>query len=92
MLPSSDADYLKNPAPTYPRMSKRMGEQGTVLIRVFINTDGVAEQAQLRSSSGYPRLDEAALSTVQRWRFVPGKRKGVPEAMWFNVPIHFVLD
>jgi len=92
VLPSSDADYLNNPPPIYPRMSRRMGEQGTVLVRVFISTEGRAEKAEIRTSSGYVRLDEAALETVQRWRFVPGKRAGQPEAMWFNVPIRFVLD
>jgi periplasmic protein TonB len=91
-LPSSDADYLNNPAPVYPRMSRRMGEQGTVVLRVFINTEGRAEKADIRTRSGYSRLDEAALETVKRWRYVPGKRAGVPEAMWFNVPIRFVLD
>ena len=90
--PSTDADYLNNPAPPYPRISKRMGEQGTVTIRVFINTAGRAEQAEIRHSSGYTRLDESALATVKSWRFVPGQRNGVPEAMWFNVPIRFVLD
>ena len=92
VLPSSDADYLHNPPPAYPRMSRRMGEQGTVLVRVFISVDGRAEKAEIRTSSGYPRLDEAALETVQRWRYVPGQRAGQPEAMWFNVPIRFVLD
>lgn len=92
VLPSSDADYLNNPAPTYPSMSRRMGEQGTVLVRAFINTEGRAEKAEIRTSSGYSRLDEAALATVQRWRYVPGKRAGVAEAMWFNVPIRFLLD
>lgn len=91
-LPSSDADYLNNPTPTYPSMSRRMGEQGTVLVRAFINTEGRAEKAEIRTSSGYSRLDEAALATVQRWRYVPGKRAGVAEAMWFNVPIRFLLD
>ena len=91
-LPSSDADYLNNPTPAYPRMSRRQGEQGTVVLRVFINTEGRAEKAEIRTSSGYSRLDEAALDTVKRWRYVPGKRAGVPEAMWFNVPIRFVLD
>lgn len=91
-LPSTDADYLINPAPPYPRASRRMGEEGTVVLRVFINTEGRAEQAEIRTSSGYTRLDEAALETVKRWRYVPGKRAGVPEAMWFNVPIRFVLD
>jgi len=92
VLPSSDADYLNNPTPTYPSMSRRMGEQGTVLVRAFINTEGRAEKAEIRTSSGYSRLDEAALATVQRWRYVPGKRAGVAEAMWFNVPIRFLLD
>ena len=92
VLPSSDADYLNNPAPTYPSMSRRMGEQGTVLVRAFINTEGRAEKAEIRTSSGYSRLDDAALATVQRWRYVPGQRAGVAEAMWFNVPIRFLLD
>lgn len=91
-LPSMDADYLNNPAPPYPRMSRRMGEQGTVMVRVFINTEGRAEKAEIRTSSGYVRLDDTALETVKRWRYVPGTRAGVPEAMWFNVPIRFVLD
>jgi protein TonB len=92
VLPSSDADYLNNPPPTYPRMSRRMGEQGTVMVRVLISTEGRAEQADIRTSSGHARLDEAALDTVKRWRYVPGQRAGQPEAMWFNVPIRFVLD
>lgn len=92
VLPSISADYLNNPAPPYPRQSKRLGEQGTVIIRVLITPDGRAEKAEIRTSSGYLRLDETALSTVQRWRFVPGQRNGAPEAMWFNVPIRFVLD
>jgi periplasmic protein TonB len=91
-LPSSDVDYLNNPAPAYPRMSRRQGEQGTVVLRVFINTEGRSEKAEIRTSSGYSRLDEAALDTVKRWRYLPGKRAGVPEGMWFNVPIRFVLD
>ena len=92
VLPSSDADYLNNPPPAYPRMSKRLGEQGTVIVRVFIGLQGTAEQAEIRTSSGYDRLDKAALETVQRWRYVPGKRLGSPEAMWFNVPVRFVLE
>ena len=91
-LPSSDADYLQNPKPAYPAMSKRLGEQGRVVVRVLIGVDGAAQQAQIRQSSGFERLDQAALVTAQRWRYLPGKRGGVPEAMWFNVPINFVLE
>lgn len=92
VLPSTSADYLNNPAPPYPRVSKRLGEQGTAVIRVLINTEGRAEKAEVRTSSGHARLDDTALNTVLAWRFVPGQRNGVAEAMWFNVPIRFVLD
>jgi protein TonB len=49
------------------------------------------QKAEVRQTSGFDRLDQTALATVMRWRYVPGKRGGVPEAMWFNVPINFVL-
>lgn len=91
-LPSSDADYLQNPRPAYPSISKRLGEQGKVLVRVFIGLDGNAQKAEIKQSSGYDRLDQVAVATVQKWRYVPGKRGGVAEAMWFVVPINFVLE
>lgn len=91
-LPSSDADYLQNPKPAYPVMSRRLGEQGRVLVRVLIGVDGTAQKAEIRQSSGYERLDQSALATAQRWRYVPGKRGGIAEAMWFNVPINFILE
>jgi len=90
--PSSDADYLQNPKPPYPPLSKRLGEQGKVVVRALIGLDGTAQQAQIKQSSGFDRLDQSALATVQRWRYVPGKRAGIAEAMWFNVPITFVLE
>ncbi len=91
-LPSSDAEYLHNPKTEYPRISKQRNEQGKVVVGVFIGTDGTAQKAEIKLSSGYERLDQAALATVKSWRYVPGKRGGVPEAMWFNVPINFVLE
>ncbi|MEO7159333.1 MAG: TonB family protein [Polaromonas sp.] len=91
-LPSSNAGYLQNPKPAYPPLSKRLGEQGKVVVRVLIGADGVAQKAELRQSSGFDRLDQAALDTVLKWRYVPGKRGGIAEEMWFNVPINFVLE
>jgi protein TonB len=91
-LPSSDAEYLHNPKWEYPRISRQRNEQGKVVVSVLIGTDGVAQKAEIKVSSGYERLDQAALTTVKSWRYVPGKRGGVPEAMWFNVPINFVLE
>ncbi len=63
-----------------------------MLVRVFIGANGLAEKAEIRQSSGFDRLDQIALSTVQKWHYVPGKRGGVAEAMWFVVPINFVLE
>jgi len=92
MLPSSDADYLQNPRPVYPPVSKRMGEQGQVVIRTLIGSDGSAQQAQIKHSSGFDRLDQAAMATALRWKYVPGKRAGVAEAMWFDMPFNWVLQ
>ena len=91
-LPDSNADYLNNKPPNYPPLSRRLGEQGKVMVRVFIDVDGKAKQTEIRTSSGYDRLDQAALRTVQEWTYVPGKVNGEAKAMWFNVPINFVLE
>lgn len=91
-MPSSNAAYLQNPAPSYPAISRRMGEQGKVLLRVYISAEGLPQRVEINQSSGYDRLDRQATDAVMRWRFVPGKRNGVPEAMWNLVPINFVLE
>ena len=89
--PSSSASHLNNPAPSYPAVSRRLGEQGVVLLSVLIGTDGRPEKVEIKKSSGFERLDRQAVETVSRWRFVPGTRNGVPEAMWYQQPIKFVL-
>jgi periplasmic protein TonB len=88
-LPVSDADYLHNPKPAYPPASRRLGEKGKVVLRVLIGPDGTAQDATVLESSGYDRLDRTALAAVRQWRYVPGKRGGVPEPMWVKVPINF---
>ena len=91
-LPSSDADYLRNPAPVYPPLSKRLGEQGKVLVRVLIGPDGAPQKAELKRSSGFERLDRSALEYVMKCRYVPGKVAGVPQAMWHEAPVNFILE
>ena len=91
-LPSSKADYLHNPPPDYPRMSKRLGEQGRVVVKVLIGEDGRPQKVELFTSSGFERLDKSAMEAAMRWRYVPGKRGGVAEAMWYQVPIQFTLE
>jgi protein TonB len=91
-LPSSDANYLQNPRPPYPPISRRLNEQGKTTVRVLIGADGLPQRAEIARSSGFARLDDAALATVMRWRYIPGKRGDVAETMWFNVPINWVLE
>ena len=87
-----DADYLKNPAPPYPLQSRRLGEEGKVILRVFVTSAGSAQQVELRTSSGSNRLDESARKTVHQWKFVPAKRGGVAVESWVLVPIIFKLE
>ncbi len=91
-LPLSDADYLQNPKPAYPAISRRLNEQGTTVMRVFIGIDGEPQRAEISKSSGFARLDSAAAATVMKWRYVAGKRGGVAEPMWITVPIRWVLE
>lgn len=90
--PAFNADYLQNPAPAYPAQSRRLGEQGRVILRVLVGSAGSAQEVQVRTSSGYPRLDEAARETVKQWKFHPARRGAEAVAAWVLVPIHFSLD
>ena len=87
-----DADYLHNPAPAYPAMSRRNGEEGRVQLSVRVSAQGRAEQVDVRHSSGYPRLDDAAAATVRQWRFVPARRGDEPISATVLVPIVFRLE
>ncbi|MGJ0429160.1 energy transducer TonB [Methylobacter sp.] len=90
--PHLNADYLDNPPPAYPRISRRLGEQGKVLLRAMINTDGTVAQLAVQKTSGFSRLDQAALETVKHWRFVPARRGSQIVSAWVVVPISFSLE
>jgi periplasmic protein TonB len=92
VLLNSDAAYLSNPKPSYPPLSRRLGEQGVVMLSVFVGTSGEVQKLELAKSSGFLRLDDAAQKTVSTWRFAPGKQAGVLQAMWVKVPISFILE
>jgi len=87
-----DADYLKNPPPPYPPLSRRMGEEGQVMLRVLVNAQGSADSVEIKTSSGSTRLDSAAVDTVKRWKFVPAKRGEVAVPSAVLVPIIFKLE
>ena len=90
--PRFDAEYLRNPAPAYPALSRRMREQGRVMLRVLVGVDGVAERVELKTSSGSARLDQSALETVRQWKFVPARQGDRTIAAWVVVPIMFTLE
>jgi protein TonB len=92
IIPASAVQYLEPIALEYPRMAKRLGEAGRVLIRVFIDEVGLAKNAQVNRSSGHSRLDDAALAAVQKARFKPYMENGAPVAGWAFIPLEFELE
>jgi protein TonB len=87
-----DAAYLHNPAPVYPALSRRLGEQGRVLLRVRVTVDGEAGSVELEKGSGSSSLDQAALEAVKKWRFIPARRGEQPVGAWVLVPVRFSLE
>lgn len=90
--PIFNANYLDNPTPVYPALSRRLGEQGRVVLRVLVNPGGTAQEVQIRTSSGSARLDDTALETVRRWKFIPAKQGPEPVSAWVLIPISFRLE
>ncbi|MBA5236631.1 MULTISPECIES: energy transducer TonB [Pectobacterium] len=90
--PLANADYLHNPAPSYPDVAISRGYEGTVLLNVQVRADGKVQTIRIHQSSGYPSLDEAARDTVLRWSFVPARRGNQPVSGWVVVPVDFSLN
>lgn len=90
--PRTDASHLNNPAPQYPALSRRLGEQGRVMLDVYILPDGSVGEIKLNRTSGFPRLDNAALQAVKSWKYVPAKRGDKPIPYWYVQPVSFVLN
>lgn len=91
-IPASAIAYLEPPAPVYPRASRRLNESGLVVVRVYVGVDGAPRQVQVLRSSGFARLDDAAVEGVRRARFRPYAENGRPTAGWARIPIPFVLE
>lgn len=87
-----DAAYLQNPKPSYPALSRRLGEEGKVLLKVRVGSDGRPLAVDLEKSSDFERLDNAARQVVQHWRFVPARRGDEAVEASVIVPIVFRLD
>jgi protein TonB len=90
--PRFNAAYLNNPAPVYPPILRRAGEESKVVLRVLVTAEGTAGEVQVLRPGSSALFDEAALAAVRKWRFVPAKRGDTPVAEWVQVPIDFKLN
>ena len=84
--------YLTRTRVAYPREAIALHQQGTVILRVLVGTDGVAQSVEIEKSSGSRALDNAARDAVRRWTFQAGTRNGISAALWARVPIKFDLQ
>jgi TonB family protein len=83
--------YAENPKPPYPQDARDKGYQGTVRLKVEVLPDGRAGEIELKESCGYGMLDQSALDTVKKWRFIPATKGKTPISCWVIVPITFQL-
>jgi protein TonB len=77
--------------PSYPSSARRLGVQGTTLLRVHVLEDGRVGDVDVEQTAGHPDLDQAAADAVRRWRFEPARRGEQAVAMWVRLPVEFRL-
>ena len=87
----TDVAYLHSPKPDYPPAARRRGQEGTVVIRTLVNTEGVPGQTRIIGPSGIDDLDQSALLAVQRWRFAPARAGSKAIEHWVDIPVTFRL-
>jgi len=83
--------YKKKPLPIYPRIARRRGYQGTVILEVRVDKNGKVSDIHIAESSGYAVLDQRAVDTVKNWLFEPGTKGGRTVDSWVKIPIRFQL-
>jgi len=84
--------YRGNPQPEYPRLARRRGWQGKVVLDVTVLANGSVGDIRLSQSSSHDLLDRVAMKTVRRWAFMPERRDGRPVTARVRVPVRFVLQ
>ena len=91
-MPKQDPRHPLRPSEDfYPSASKRAGEEGSVDVVVHVTADGRVDDVKVLKSSGFPRLDEGALTYAKTWRLLPGTHDGKPVAMNWQARIVFKL-
>lgn len=92
VLPSSAVRYLVEPVLSYPRISRELGEQGVVRLKVLVDEQGRPRDIEVARSSGYPRLDQQALQAMKKARFQPHLEDGQARTVWVVAPLTFNLE
>jgi len=82
---------INNPHPPYPLVARKKGFEGKLILEVLVNEDGSVKSTSVKKSSGYKILDTVSRETVEKWTFIPAKKKGQPVEDQIRVPIKFVL-
>jgi protein TonB len=78
--------------PEYPPTARRLGQEGTVVLLIYVQPDGKVGDVKVHKSSGFDKLDEAAVREAKRsWRFIPAKEGANPVAEWGQFAVTFRL-
>lgn len=83
--------YSENPRPVYPDIARRRGQQGVVVLRVWVSKVGFPTKLEVLKSSGYGLLDKAAQESVMRWKFHPALLGNCAIDSVVEVPIRFQM-
>jgi protein TonB len=84
--------WVRKPVPSYPAMSKKLNESGTVVIAAYFSSNGLSKRAEIAKSSGFERLDRAAADAVLRSQITPISGASEETVRLFNAPISFTLS
>ena len=89
---STSVSYLDNPKPHYPESARQDQQQGLVVLRVLISSEGRPIDIRIDRGSGFRALDTAAVAGVKRWSFIPATQNQKAIEAWITIPIRFRLD
>lgn len=90
-MPNPFAKGLNNPKPPYPLISRRLNEEGKVVLNVCVSLSGLVENLKLEKTSGHQRLDDIAIETVKKWKFIPAKNQDRDINACYLLPVQFIL-
>lgn len=86
---SEKPEEIKRVNPEYPELAKKAGIEGTVVVKVLVNTKGDVEKVEVLKS--HPLLDEAAVEAAKQFKFKPGKQRDKLVKVWVSIPFNFKL-